>query len=183
MYFKNDLTGKKIGRWTVIGYSHTQNRNHYWKVICECGTEGTRPTRTLNNHSKSCGCLQRDLCKAAVGEKAKNWKGGYRYLAKGAGGYIQMMNPKTRKRTYEHIYIMEQHMGRELLKHETVHHKNGVRTDNRIENLELWSSSQPSGQRIEDKIQYWREQLAFYAPHMLQQEYQNNTSERLVSPT
>ena len=52
----------------------------------------------------------------------------------------------------EHRYLMEQHLGRSLLPHETVHHKHGQRADNRIEELELWSTSQPSGQRVEDKI-------------------------------
>lgn len=172
MYIKHDMTGQKAGRWTITGYSHTHNRSHYWHVTCECGTTDTRPTRALrSNRSLSCGCLKRDLCRAATGKNAKNWKGGYRYVAKGAGGYVQMMNPETRKRTYEHVYVMERHLGRELFTHESVHHKNGIRTDNRLENLELWSSSQPSGQRLVDKIEYWRQQLSTYAPHMLHQEY------------
>jgi hypothetical protein len=62
----------------------------------------------------------------------------------------------------EHRYVMEQHLGRKLLSEETVHHKNGVRTDNRIENLELWSSSHPRGQRVSDKVQWAYEIIDLY---------------------
>ncbi len=62
----------------------------------------------------------------------------------------------------EHRLVMAAHLGRPLLTSENVHHKNGEKADNRLENLELWSTSQPYGQRVEDKIAWAKEILDLY---------------------
>lgn len=62
----------------------------------------------------------------------------------------------------QHRHLVEEALGRALLSHENVHHINGNREDNRIENLELWSTSQPAGQRVEDKIAWAKELLLQY---------------------
>ena len=83
-------------------------------------------------------------------------------------GYIQVKVAEETPGTYpggwimQHRQVMQTLLGRALLESEEVHHKNGVRSDNRPENLELWVVKQPKGQRPEDLVEWAKEILATY---------------------
>ena len=110
-----------------------------WSICEECGKE----------YPYKWGGKQR-FCSRACGGKQRRSEGG---RSKNLDGYVLIRQPYGSKPVYkmEHRIVMEQHLGRVLTAKENVHHKNGVRGDNRIENLELWGVTQPSGQRLTEQ--------------------------------
>lgn len=87
---------------------------------------------------------------------------GYWWVA--VGPERQHLVPDGRTADFEHRLVMAELLGRPLRDDETVHHRNGDRLCNEPENLELWSSAQPKGQRVADKLAWAREMIRRYDP-------------------
>lgn len=100
---------------------------------------------------------------ADIQPKAGNGKGKGRWVA---NGYVWVRadhpNAYSNGTMLEHRLVMSQMVGRPLKPYENPHHRNGDKTDNRPENLELWSTSQPKGQRVADKLAWAREIIDLY---------------------
>lgn len=116
---------------------------------------GERIARERRTCSKSCSVklAHREgrwhLPKNGSGAKNTNWKGGMRQTK---AGYRMKLappdHPYRTKRGYvmEHRLVVEAHIGRYLDPHEQVHHRNGIKSDNRLINLEIVTRANHYGQ-------------------------------------
>ena len=125
------------------------------KDTCACG-------RTKQKKSERCAACWAQH--GQVGSTNFNWRGG---RTRHHQGYMMVHLPghpraRTMGYVFEHILVVEQELGRHLEDFENVHHRNGVRDDNRLENLELWTRPQPSGIRARDALEWAREILQRY---------------------
>lgn len=157
------IANAKYGRLLAIETTGKDKwGNMRWKCLCECGNIKVISGRSLRSgNTQSCGCYQKQQA-SKRGPAHPNWKGG-RYLR--PDGYVILNREGTS--IMEHVAVMSEHLGRPLYEGETVHHRNGVRNDNKIKNLELRASSHGKGQTIPDLITFARVTLLRYAPSML----------------
>jgi len=146
------LIGKKYNKLTIVRLAEKDehigtNRAIHYLCRCECGEELIVNKHTLINGNKV-NCTPYDktdkVCEWKEAEPVREERG---YVLIHKPGHPSAMSNNYIR---EHRYVMEEHLGRQLKSTERVHHKNGLRDDNRIENLELWTGQHPYGVRVKD---------------------------------
>ncbi len=156
-----NLNGRKFGGLKVLrdtGKSIKQYgcRSRGWECVCDCGASIIVSSKDLlKNRKKSCGC--------------KKSKRKYRRMRRGYALIYIPDHPNADTWGYipEHRFVVETAIGRSLTEKETVHHKNGIKSENQPENLELWTKKHPSGQRVTDMVAFCIDYLKEYKPEIL----------------
>lgn len=108
--------------------------------------------------------VRQKMSQTRRGRKSSNWKGG---KTKASNGYVYIYMPKhprAHKSGYilEHRLVMEEYLGRFLESWEIVHHRNNIKNDNRLENLELLPKQADHIMRQRIKTEKMKWQRAFY---------------------
>lgn len=161
-----DLSGQRFGMLIPRERVRDEKTGHWNLWVCDCDCGGTKVVLTgglRSGKQRSCGCRSR------AGRNNGRWKGG---RLRTSAGYVRVWRPGHPRANaigyvLEHLLVMEETLGRAVSKDEEVHHKNGIRDDNRPENLELWTRSQPPGKRVPDMIKFCVAFLRKYAPERL----------------
>lgn len=160
-----ELAGRQFGLWKVICRGNNSRWGQaMWICECACGKKMLMPGSDLVR-GRSRGCRP---C-ATTRERNSHWKGGRSVTPQGYVLVLDPTHPNAQKDGYvrEHIQVITRHLGRPLTQKETTHHIDGDRQNNTIENLQLWSSNHPSGQRVSDLVAYAKELLREYEPTAL----------------
>ena len=132
------IVGRRYGKLTVVSRKGSKDGNAVWLCRCDCGGEVESTTGLLNaGMVRSCGCL-----KSRRNSEHPNWKGGVTLTGDGYREVHVSGAIAARRYRSEHRMVVERHLGRSLGRGEIVHHKNGNKLDNRIENLIVMSRSE-----------------------------------------